>query len=73
MSRLLRKKQDKKLTQHTFLYKKNIRAHQCLSVGVNNSCRLVPFRGQKRYAPIRGQDNPCPSVPIRGRKKLRAD
>ena len=36
MSRLLRKKQDKKLTHHTFLYKKT-------------------------------------SVPIRGRKKLRAD
>ena len=39
MSRLLRKKQDKKLTHHTFLYKKH----------------------------------PCPSVPISGRKKLRAD
>ena len=32
MSRLLRKKQDKKLTHHTFLYKK----HPSPSVGVKN-------------------------------------
>jgi len=35
MSRLLRKKQDKKLTHHTILYKK----HPCLS---------VPIRGRKK-------------------------
>ena len=41
MSRLLRKKQDKKLIHHTFLYKKT-------SVPINNSCGLASIRGQKK-------------------------
>ena len=50
MSRLLRKKQDKKLTHHTFLYKKTsvpIRAHPCPSVGVKNFVQISEYSWTK--------------------------